>query len=318
MSFSSETKNEICTIEIQNSVVALAELSSLFRMCGSINFQGNNKLSFYIRTENAAIARRAFKILKSNYELDARVAVSKNKQFKNRNIYSVIVPHQEGTLQALLDLHILKRHEGLISLDFIIPEKFKKSSECRRATIRGAFLGGGSLSNPDKGYHLEFTCHNSEYARQLMDLINGFGLKSKYIKRKNNYIVYIKESEQIITILNVIGAHQTLLNIENIRIMKEMRNNVNRLVNCETANVSKTVEAAYRQIEAIEFIRDQVGLQKLPQKLREVAELRLNYKEASLKELGELLDPPVGKSGINHRLKKIEVLARSHGLEQEN
>ncbi|WP_303861597.1 DNA-binding protein WhiA [Alkalibaculum bacchi] len=318
MSFSSETKNEICTIEIQNSVAALVELSSLFRMCGSINFQGNNKLSFYIRTENAAIARRAFKILKANYELGARVAVSKNKQFKNRNIYSVIVPHQEGTLQALLDLHILKRHEGLISLDFIIPEKFKKNSACRRATIRGAFLGGGSLSNPDKGYHLEFTCHNSEYARQLMDLINGFDLKSKYIKRKNNYIVYIKESEQIITILNVIGAHQTLLNIENIRIMKEMRNNVNRLVNCETANVSKTVEAAYRQIEAIEYIRDQVGLQKLPQKLREVAELRLNYKEASLKELGELLDPPVGKSGINHRLKKIETLARSHGLEQKN
>jgi len=317
MSFSSKTKNEICTIEIEDETAALAELSGLFHMCGSINFQGNKKISFTIQTENAAIARRAFRILKSHYTVEAKVIVAKNKQFKKRNVYSVIVPNQKGILTILLDLHVLKKENGVISLDYTIPEKFKHNTEYKRAVIRGAFLGGGSISDPNKGYHLEFTCNNSKYAQQLMKLINSFDLHAKYIQRKNNFIVYIKESEQIVTMLNIIGAHQTLLDMENIRIMKGMRNNVNRLVNCETANLSKTVEAAYRQIAAIEFIKNRVGLEKLSPRLKEVAELRLNNRDCSLKELGELLDPPIGKSGINHRLKKIEQIAISYGFKLE-
>ena len=313
MSFSSETKNEICTLTQNDTCCMLAELSALFHMCGTINFEGNTKLSFNIRTENAAIARRTFKILKLNYDINAKVTVSKNRQFKNRNVYSVKVPSQEETLDILIDIHILQKIKGLISLDYRIPKKYTQRSCCRRSTIRGAFLGGGSISHPDKAYHLEFSCHDKEYGLQLMDLINEYELKAKLIERKNNYIVYLKEGEQIVTLLNIIGAHQTLLNLENIRIMKEMRNNVNRLVNCETANLSKTVDAAYRQIEAIKYIKKHIGLNKLPQKLQEVAELRLNYEDSSLKELGEILTPPVGKSGINHRLKKIEAIAKAHG-----
>ena len=129
------------------------------------------------------------------------------------------------------------------------------------------------------------------------------------LNEKNSFIIYIKEGEQIVDLLNIVGAHTSLLELENIRIMKEMRNNVNRLVNCETANLSKTVNAAVRQVESIKLIQNSIGLQRLPKNLQEVAELRLSYPDESLKELGEMLDPPVGKSGINHRLRKIEKIA---------
>lgn len=314
MSFSSETKNEICTLECEDMCCIKAELSSLFHMCGSIHFEGSKKISFQMRTENAAIARRAFKLLKTAYNKNAKVIVSKNRQFKNRNIYRVIIPSQEDTLSILIDLYILKMDREMIVLDYSIPKQYTKKPCCRKAVIRGAFLGGGSISNPEKAYHLEFTSHSKEYAKQIMNLINQYDLKAKYIRRKNNYVVYIKEGDEIVTMLNIIGAHQTLLHLENIRILKEMKNNVNRLVNCETANLSKTIDAAYRQIEAIEYIDKKIGLNKLPQKLREVAELRLNHGDASLKELGMMLDPSVGKSGINHRLKKIEEIAHNHGL----
>ena len=151
--------------------------------------------------------------------------------------------------------------------------------------------------------------HNLEYAKELSALINTFGLTSKVIQRKNSFIIYLKEGEQIVDLLNIIGAHNSLLQLENIRIMKEMRNNVNRLVNCETANLSKTVNAAVRQVESIKLIQREIGLSRLPQNLREIAELRLNNPDVSLKELGEMLNPPIGKSGVNHRLRRIEKIA---------
>ncbi|MFZ7132194.1 MAG: DNA-binding protein WhiA [Eubacteriales bacterium] len=310
MSFSSQTKKDICTIDSVTKCCLSAELSALIHTCGSINFEGNNRISFTIRTENAAIARRVFKIIKTNYRVEASVIVTKNRQFKNKNIYTVKVAYQSNALEILMDLHILLRENGLISINPQIPSCYGERKCCKRAYIRGAFLGGGSISNPDKAYHVEFICRQEEYALQLMQLINSYDLKAKTVQRKNNNIVYLKEGEQIITLLNVIGAHKTLFNMENVRIMKEMRNNVNRLVNCETANLSKTVEAAYRQIESIQIIQKKMGLNKLPQKLRDIAELRINYQDASLKELGEMLNPPVGKSGVNHRLKKIEEIAQ--------
>lgn len=310
MSYSSQTKNEICTMEPEKLCCIVSELSSLIHMCGSINFEGSNKVSLTLRTENAAIARRAFKMIKIKYNVEARVVISKNIQFKNRNIYTVKVESANKAKDILINLHILDTNGGLITIANEINREFIKNDCCKRAYIRGSFLGGGSLSNPDKAYHMEFTCHEENYAVQLMNLINTYELKSKIVQRKSNYIVYLKEGEQIVTLLSIIGAHRTLLNFENTRILKEMRNNVNRLVNCETANLGKTVEAAYRQIESIEIIQKKMGLNNLPQKLKEIAELRLNYQDASLKELGEMLTPPVGKSGVNHRLKKLEEIAQ--------
>ena len=184
-----------------------------------------------------------------------------------------------------------------------------KKECCRRSYLRGVFLGAGSLSDPMNSYHLEIVANSEEYAESLVKLIETFGLHPKISSRKNVLLVYLKESEQIADFLNIIGAHQALLELENIRIQKEMRNQVNRLVNCESANMNKTIDAAYKQRMNIELIQKYHGFEKLNEGLRAVAEARLEYPEVSLKELGTLMDPPIGKSGINHRMRKLEELA---------
>lgn len=180
---------------------------------------------------------------------------------------------------------------------------------CRRAFIRGAFLAGGSISDPNKSYHFEIVCKNLGQAEQLRDMINSFEMEAKIVERKKYQVVYLKEGAQIVDMLNIMEAHVALMNLENVRILKEMRNSVNRKVNCETANISKTVNAAVKQLEDIEYIRDKAGLDSLPDNLRAVALLRLENPDAPLKELGTLLSPPVGKSGVNHRLRKISEIA---------
>ncbi len=183
---------------------------------------------------------------------------------------------------------------------------------CKRAYIRGAFLAAGSISNPTKSYHFEVVCRTMPLAKQLQDVINSFEMDAKIVERKKHFVVYLKEGAQIVDILNVMEAHVALMNLENVRILKEMRNSVNRKVNCETANISKTVTAAVKQVEDIVFIRDTIGLDSLPDNLREIAELRLEHQELPLKELGMYLSSPVGKSGVNHRLRKISMIAESH------
>lgn len=182
---------------------------------------------------------------------------------------------------------------------------------CRRAFLRGAFLAGGSISDPNKSYHFEIVCKTLEQAEQLRDIINSFAMEAKIVERKKHQVVYLKEGAQIVDMLNIMEAHVALMNLENVRILKEMRNSVNRKVNCETANISKTVNAAVKQLEDIVFIRDKAGLDSLPDNLREIALLRLENPDAPLKELGTFLDPPVGKSGVNHRLRRISEIAET-------
>lgn len=180
---------------------------------------------------------------------------------------------------------------------------------CRRAFIRGAFLCGGSISDPNKSYHFEIVCRSRKQAEQLQDAINSFSMDAKIVERKKHQVVYLKEGAQIVDILNIMEAHVSLMNLENVRILKEMRNSVNRKVNCETANISKTVNAAVKQLLDIEYIQEKAGFDSLPDSLKEMAELRLIYPDAPLKELGTYLNPPVGKSGVNHRLRKISAIA---------
>ena len=176
--------------------------------------------------------------------------------------------------------------------------------EYERAFVRECFLYGGIISNPGKTYHVEFTI-SEDSANKLMEILSGFGLNPKKIARKGQSVVYLKEAESIADILNIIGAHKSLLMLENMRVEKYVRNTINRKVNFETANINKTVDAALSQINAIKFITQEVGLSGLPKSLKDVAELRLGNETLSLTEIGQLLDPPVGKSGVNHRLRKI-------------
>ena len=190
-----------------------------------------------------------------------------------------------------------------------------QQSCCKRAYIRGAFLAGGSISDPNKSYHFEIVCRSIPQAEQLRDVINSFDMDAKIVARKKYQVVYLKEGSQIVDILNIMEAHVALMNLENVRILKEMRNSVNRKVNCETANISKTVNAAVKQLADIEYIRETAGLSYLPENLKEMALLRLEYPDAPLAELGTYLNPPVGKSGVNHRLRRISEMA--DGLRQQ-
>ena len=308
MSFSAKVKGEICRYTDITKSEALAEVSAIMKVGGTIGFSGRG-LSFKITTENPASARLVFTLLKDHFNIHSRLMVKKSNSLKKNNIYMVVIDEEMGVRPFLKETGILRETDGVMSLNYRIDKDMVSTEEEKKAYIRGAFLGGGSVSNPEKTYHLEFVTHSEEYALDLSKLINSFNLNSKVIQRKNSFIIYLKEGEQIVDLLNIVGAHTCLLELENIRIMKEMRNNVNRLVNCETANLSKTVNAAVRQVESIKLIQSQIGLKRLPKNLREIAELRLNYPDESLKELGEMLDPPVGKSGVNHRLRKIEKIA---------
>lgn len=310
MSFSSKTKNEISRLQINNKCCNIAELAAIIRMNGSIQMTGLGKVKIKFSTENAAIARRIFSLLKAIYHVHTEVMVRRNRQLKKNNNYLVVVNDSEKSEKILNDVGILQKDKSqLIKINYRIPKSIIKNKCCKRAYIRGAFLGGGSISDPEKAYHLEFVTHNREHSEDLSKLINSFGLNSKVITRKESYVVYLKEAEQIVDILNIIGAHSSLLKLEDIRVLKEVRNNINRIVNCETANLSKTINAAIRQINNIMYIDKVMGIDNLPENLKDIARLRLENKEASLKELGKMLNPPVGKSGVNHRLRKLEEIA---------
>ena len=279
-------------------------------MNGYIQISGNNKVHLKFTTENAAIARRTFSLLKKLYETDIDVMVRKNKQLKKNNNYLIAVSSTKDTKKILTDVGlIIGDNSDFFKINYKIPPSIIKKRCCKRAYIRGAFLGGGSISNPEKTYHVEFVTNSEQHSEDLSKLINSFGLNSKIVLRKDSYVIYLKEGEQIVDLLNIMGAHLALLKLEDIRVLKDMRNNINRIVNCETANLEKTINASLRQIENIEYIEETIGLKKLPVNLQEVAELRLEHKDASLKELGNMLNPPVGKSGINHRFRRIEEMA---------
>lgn len=199
----------------------------------------------------------------------------------------------------------MKRISGIAS-------ELVKNECCRRAYLRGAFLAGGSVNNPDSGsYHLEIVSTYQDHSEDLCQLMNRYRLHAKWIERKKGFVVYIKEGDKIGEFLNIIGAHSTLFQFEDVRIMKDMRNSVNRLVNCETANLNKTIQAAMRQVENIRTIDREMGLDQLPERLREVAEARLRHPEVSLTELGQMLPRKVSKSAINHRLRKLDQIAEN-------
>lgn len=309
MSFSTQTKNELARVFPESKGTKLAELAALIRMSGTIQLAGFKKLNFKISTENAAIARKHFKLLKELFGINTEVTVQKSNNLKKNNMYVMLITYEMGANDILEQLEILRREDGSFFIENSVPQKLLKDDEARRAYIRGAFLGAGSISDPEKTYHIEFVVSSNEFGEQFKELINSYGLNSKIAMRKNSYVVYIKESEQISDILNIMGAHKALLSLENTKIVKQMRNDINRIVNCETANLSKTIDASIRQIENIRFIKDTVGLSALPPNLREIANLRLENENLSLKELGQMLSAPLGKSGVNHRLRKIEQVA---------
>ncbi|WP_249871281.1 DNA-binding protein WhiA [Oceanobacillus saliphilus] len=304
MSFASEIKKELTNMEMDDCC-KLAELAALIRMNGAVSLS-RQQYALDVQTENAAIARRIYTLIKSSYSLPVELLVRKKMKLKKNNVY--IVRMKEDVQQFLEDLDIIRDQYTVVRT---ISKKYQAKSCCKRSYLRGAFLAGGSINNPEtSSYHLEISNFYEEHNDALCELINTFDLRARTLERKNGYIVYIKEAEKITEFLSIIGAHRALFKFEDVRIIRDMRNSVNRLVNCETANLNKTIGAAFRQIENIKLIEATVGLDQLPEKLQEIAKLRVEHEDVSLKELGELVTGgKISKSGVNHRLKKIDEFA---------
>lgn len=306
MSFSINTKNELARLLAKKPCCQLAELAAIIKMDGLIQLSGNHKMSLHLVTETAAVARKAFTYMKSLFGVHTDILIKKKTRLKKNNVYLVRMASQPEVANVL-DSTGLVDAQGRLS--GTIKESLISKDCCRRAYLRGVFLGGGSVNDPEGDYHLEILISNDNFSPAVCELMGHYGLHAKINQRKNWDVVYLKGGEDIIKLLNLMGAHNALLNFENVRIYKDMRNQVNRLVNCETANLGKTVDAAMKQIEDIKLIESQMGLSKLPASLKQIAELRLKHPDISLKELGEMMTPQIGKSGVNHRIRRIQRIA---------
>lgn len=301
MSFSSTAKGEICRMSLTSECCELAELSSLIHTGGTINISAG-AFSLRMDTENAAVARRIFLLIKSLYGIHVKTEMHTN-QLKHNHIYSLYVDKNSARMVAL-DTRLIGEEGISLGTD----TSFLGKRCCKIAFVRGAFLGGGSITNPEKRYHMEFVCSQKEFGLGLLNIIKELGVSAKMIPRNKSFVIYLKEGDAIVTLLTMIGAHASILNIENIRIFKSVRNNVNRKVNCETGNLSKTVNASVKQKESIEYIRTHMGLDKLSPGLLQVAQARIDYPDATLEELATILGA-TSKSGINHKLRKINSIA---------
>lgn len=308
MSFSMEVRKELFGVNTQARHCKIAELSALVAECGKIDVDKRGHLHIKLQTESGYVARKCNMLFKRLCQVPLSVAVRTAKGKSSVVQYWIEIQGDENVRKAveLLKLKVSGK-EGMLRADGMV----YLHTCCKRAFLRGTFLASGSVSNPQKSYHFEISEPEQGRAEQLVELIRSFEVDAKSIVRKNYYVVYVKEGAQVAELLNIMEAHRALMQFENVRIVKDVRNSVNRQVNCETANLSKTVNAARKQYEDIILIRDRVGLHTLSEALEEVAQLRLEYPEASLIELGDMLNPKLGKSGVNHRLKKLSEYAES-------
>lgn len=310
MSYASEVKKELTTLEVHFGN-AKAELMALIRMNGSLGLS-NHRFILNVQTENPATARRIYSLLKQFYDVESELLVRRKMKLKKNNLY--IVRLNKGSDYVLKDLDILDSFQ----LKETVPLDFLDDDAKVRSYLRGAFLATGSVNNPEtSSYHLEIYSLYEDHNQTICEMMNRYGLNARTAKRRSGYITYLKEAEKIADFLSLIGATSSMLKFEDIRIMRDMRNSVNRIVNCENANFNKVADAANRQIESIKYLDKKIGLNNLPVKLQEIAIARMAHPEVSLKELGELVPGgPISKSGVNHRLRKIMEQAEKMGFEK--
>ena len=310
MSFSGNIKEEISRQLSPARHCQIAELAAIISMCGAVMIDSRGHAALKIHTENLAVARKSFTLLRRTFNIVVDIAIRVNRE-KGSSYYYIVVKKHEDAVRVLQAAKLINPYGEVEEELSVVKNVVIQETCCKRAFLRGVFLASGSMSDPEKSYHFEIVCASMGKAQQIQKIMRCFALDAKIVSRKKSFVVYLKEGAQIVDVLNVMEAHQSLMELENIRIVKEMRGSVNRQVNCETANINKTVSAAVKQLADITYIRDTVGLDYLPELLSEVAQVRLEMPDATLKELGENLSHPVGKSGVNHRLRKISAVAES-------
>jgi len=306
MSFSSDTKNEL--VKIKNAALS----ASISELMGAVAFGGRLKregkaLSLLTVTENPKVARRIYQLLKECVGVNSKIKI--NKTAKN-NVYYHVYTENEDVIAVLMGLGFISKPSDIYFLTgFRVNTEYLDKPMKKKAFLRGAFLSCGAVMTPEKKYHMEFATSSYGLHNDLFTVMKSMDLNPKIVIRKNNFVIYYKSSNEIADILTMLGAYTVLMEFHNAKILKEIRNNVNRTINCESANMQKTVDASIEQVLAIEKLVNLNLFDTLPENLKEVARLRLEFREHSLKELGEMLDPPLGKSGVNHRLRKIQEMA---------
>lgn len=308
MWFSQEVRSELARLPAPRECCRKAELAAFLRGGGRLELSGR-EASLEVEVQDPAVARRLLGLLKATFPVSAEVLVRRNNRLRKNNAYLVRVPPSADVQGILLALEATD--EAFIPSVGVPPFVWRRSC-CRRAFLRASFLTCGSLTDPGKGYHLEWAVADCALAQGLQRLLASFQVKAGLSQRKRGFVVYVKEAEDISTTLRLLGADAAVLRFENARVLREVRNQVNRQVNCETANVDKAVTAALRQIEEIKWFDAYLGLERLPRRLREVARARLAHPEASLAELGQFLRPRLGKSAVNHRMRRLLALVRAH------
>lgn len=309
MSFSGKVKEELAGHMGGARHCHIAELSAILQFCGKIVRKETGETVLSIETENEAVSKKCFTLLRKTFNIEPTVWKSDEKCQRNLEHSTIEISDPDVVWNIFQALKLVGDNGVFYGFEEPVNPVLIKNACCRRAYLRGAYLCVGSMSDPAKGYHLELVTGNERKAFQIQTMIREFELDAKIIRRKKYFVVYLKEGSNIVDFLNICEAHVSLMQFENERIVKEMRNSINRRVNCETANISKTVNAATKQIADIEKIRDRYGFANLPENLREMAIVRIEHPDTSLKELGQYLSPPVGKSGVNHRLRKLSEIA---------
>ncbi len=309
MSFSGEVKKELCEQISPARHCQIAEISAMIAFLGKIVIDKEQRLILKLQTESSILTKKLYVLLKQVFRISAELT-TKPLSVK-KNLYELVLsPEETGQILTACKLTVAEEDEKNGKVLLAEPIVAAKTC-CKRSFIRGAFLASGSISDPKKAYHYEIVVNQEKNGELLCEVMHSFSIDAKMIARKYHSVVYVKEGAQIVDLLNVMEAHVALMEFENVRILKDMRNTINRKVNCEAANINKTVKAATRQVEDILYIRDNAGFSALAEGLEEIALLRIEYPEATLKELGEMLTPPVGKSGVNHRLKKLCEIAEN-------
>lgn len=305
MSFTAEVKDELTRVSAQCSHCDRALLSALIRAEGTLHMQGPGVWRLEVDTESISTARLLIRLLHEQYHLKTEFTVRQSVLHHTQN-YLIAVPAQAFLVEALQDLGIISEDGGLIL--GIAPHLVKKTC-CAASYVRGAFIGSGFVSNPRGDFHFEMVFSNATLADDLAALLRGYSIPIKTMQRRSSVVLYLKSGEAICDFLALTGAHQSALKMENERVYKSMRNDVNRKTNAEIANQGKTVDSAMRQVFSIRKVVDAYGLENLPQGLQDYIRLRVQYPDASLAELGERANPPLSKSAIYHRVRRIEQMA---------
>lgn len=318
MSFSSDTKEELIQLPLEKSCCILQELGAITQTSASLSLQGGGLFQLTYQVESTPLARRIFLLLRQGFSITPSLHFLQHPRFKTKKTTVLTVDHRDASkLLAAFDM-LDAQADNAFTLSRMTPKQNPTKRCCRNAFLRGAFLGAGTLSNPEKGYHFEVRTPNDSFKKNLLDVMTKSGFSPLISTRKDIPFVYLKNGDQIISFLAATGAHKALMKMEDIRIQKEVLNQVNRSMNCDHYNMDKQLNAAQKQMDAIRLLEQTIGLDALSPTLAQTARLRLNNPEASLELLGSLSTPPMGKSGINHRLAKIVALSKQCSKQKED